>query len=125
MITFRQKGNFSKVTWYLERAKEAARVGILDKYGKAGVAALEAATPVDTGETAQSWKYRVERGHGSVSLAFYNTNVNKGIPIVILLQYGHATSNGGYVEGVDFINPALKPIFDKIADEAWKEVVKV
>ncbi len=125
MITFRQKGNFSKVTWYLERAKEAARVGILDKYGKAGVAALEAATPVDTGETARSWNYRIERSRGSVSLVFYNTNTNKGIPIVILLQYGHATSSGGYVEGVDFINPALKPIFEKIADEAWKEVIKV
>lgn len=125
MITFRQKGNFSKITWYLERAKEAARVGILDKYGKTGVAALEAATPVDTGETAKSWHYRIERGRGSVSLVFYNTNTNKGIPIVILLQYGHATSGGGYVEGIDFINPALKPIFDKIADEAWKEVIKV
>lgn len=125
MITFRQKGDFSKLSRYLERVKEAAHVGNLDKYGKEGVAALSSATPVDTGKTASSWYYKVEHSSGSSKIGFYNSNVNKGVPIAIILQYGHGTRNGGWVQGRDYINPAIQPIFDKIANDAWKEVVKL
>lgn len=125
MISFRQKGDFSKLDRYLERLKESARLGILDKYGKAGVAALSSATPVDSGTTASSWYYKIEHNHGSASIAFYNSNINKGVPIAIILQYGHGTGTGGWVQGRDYINPAIQPIFDQIADEAWREVTKV
>ncbi len=122
MIEFRQKGDFSKLSKFLERAKEVARIGDLDKYGRAGVAALSSATPVDTGKTAASWTYEIKRQNGSVSIEFHNTNVNKGVPIAIILQYGHVTATGGWVEGRDYINPAIQPIFDQIANDAWKEV---
>ena len=122
MISFRQKGDFSKLTGYLERVKESVRLGGLDKYGREGVAALAAATPVDSGRTAASWYYRIERKKGTVSLTFHNANVQNGIPIAIILQYGHSTGTGGWVQGRDYINPALRPIFDRIAEDAWKEV---
>lgn len=125
MITFRQKGDFSKLTRFLERAKESVRLGDLDKYGREGVAALASATPVDTGRTANSWHYKIEQKQGSVSISFYNTNIQNGVPIAVILQYGHATRNGGWVQGRDYINPAIHPIFDKIADAAWKEVTKL
>jgi hypothetical protein len=125
MITFRQKGDFSKLTRFLERAKESVRLGDLDKYGREGVAALASATPVDTGRTANSWHYEIEQKQGSVSISFYNTNIQNGIPIAVILQYGHATRNGGWVQGRNYINPAIQPIFDKIADAAWKEVTKL
>lgn len=124
MINIRQKGDFKNLSSFLEKTKEKLNLGLLDKYGREGVAALQAATPKDTGKTSESWYYKIERKNGSVSLTFHNSNQNKGIPIAIILQYGHATRNGGYVEGVDYINPALRPIFDKIAEEAWKEVKK-
>lgn len=124
MINIRQKGDFKNLSSFLEKAKEKLNLGLLDKYGREGVAALQAATPKDTGKTSESWYYKIERKNGSVSLTFHNSNQNKGVPIAIILQYGHATGNGGYVEGVDYINPALRPIFDKIAEEAWKEVKK-
>lgn len=125
MISFRQKGDFSKLNRYFERIREAARIGVLDKYGREGVAALASATPVDTGVTANSWYYEINRQNGSVSLEFKNSNVNEGVSIAIILQYGHATGNGGWVQGRDYINPAIQPIFDKIADNAWKEVTKI
>lgn len=125
MITFRQKGDFSKLTRYLERVKEAAKIGDLDKYGREGVAALASATPVDTGKTASSWNYKIERKNGSVAITFNNTNINNGVPIAIILQYGHGTRNGGWVEGRDYINPAIQPIFDKIAENAWREVTRL
>ena len=125
MITFRQKGDFSKLTNYLERLKEAANIGVLDKYGKAGVAALASATPTDTGETASSWYYDIERQNGSASIIFKNSHVNKGVNVAIILQYGHGTGTGGWVEGRDYINPAIQPIFDKIAEDAWREVTKL
>lgn len=125
MISFRQKGDFSKLNRYFERVREAARIGVLDKYGREGVAALASATPVDTGVTANSWYYEINRQNGSVSLEFKNSNVNEGVSIAIILQYGHATGNGGWVQGRDYINPAIQPIFDKIADNAWKEVTKI
>ena len=124
MINIKQKGDFKNLSSFLEKTKEKLNLGLLDKYGREGVAALQAATPKDTGKTSESWYYKIERKNGSVSLTFHNSNQNKGVPIAIILQYGHATGNGGYVEGVDYINPALSPIFDKIAEEAWKEVKK-
>ena len=125
MITFRQKGDFSKLTRFLERAKETIRLGNLDKYGREGVAALASATPIDTGKTASSWYYKIENKNGYASINFCNSNINKGVPIAIILQYGHGTRNGGYVQGRDYINPAIRPIFDKIADDAWREVTKL
>ena len=125
MIGFRQKGDFSKLSSYLEKAKEAAKIGILDKYGREGVAALASATPVETGKTAGSWYYEIKRQNGSVSLVFNNSNINKGVPIAIVLQYGHGTGTGGWVQGRDYINPAIQPVFDRIAETAWKEVTKL
>lgn len=125
MITFRHKGDFSKLNRYFERVKEAAKIGVLDKYGRAGVAALASATPVKSGKTANSWTYEIERQNGSASIVFHNTNINQGVPIAIVLQYGHGTGTGGWVQGRDYINPAIQPIFDKLADDAWKEVTKL
>ena len=125
MISFRQKGDFSKLTRYFEKVKEAARISILDKYGREGVAALASATPVESGKTADSWYYEVKRQNGSATISFYNSNVNEGVPIAIILQYGHGTGTGGWVEGRDYINPAIQPIFDKLTEEAWKEVTKI
>lgn len=122
MISFRQKGDFSKLTRYLERVKEKVKIGNLDKYGQEGVAALSSATPVRTGLTANSWYYKIEQSKDSVTLSFHNSNIQNGVPIAIILQYGHATRDGGWVEGRDYINPAIQPIFDRIAEEAWKEV---
>lgn len=125
MIKIRQKGDFSKVTTYLIKAKKGIRLSSLDKYGKQGVAALSSATPVDTGLTASSWYYRIERNGSTISIMFLNSNVQNGVPIAVILQYGHGTGTGGWVQGRDYINPALRPIFDKIADNAWKEVTKL
>lgn len=125
MIGFRMKGDFSKAKKYFEKALEASKISILDKYGREGVKALSAATPVDTGLTAASWTYKIERQNDSVILAFENTNENKGVPIAIILQTGHGTGTGGWVQGRDYINPAIQPIFDKLAESAWKEVTKL
>ena len=125
MISFRQKGDFSKLNRYLERLKEVARLSVLDKYGQGGVAALSSATPKESGKTANSWYYKIEHNKGSATIGFYNSNVNKGVPIAIILQYGHGTGTGGWVEGRDYINPAIQPIFDRIADDAWKEATKI
>lgn len=125
MITFRHKGDFSKLNRFLEKLKEAIKLGILDKYGQIGVEALSAATPVDSGITASSWSYEIERSGSSVSLRFLNSNINKGVPIAVILQYGHGTGTGGWVQGRDYINPALRPVFDKMAEEAWKEVTRL
>lgn len=124
MITFRQKGDFSKLTRYLERVKESVKLGNLDKYGREGVAALASATPIESGKTASSWYYEIENSNGSATISFYNSNVNNGVPIAIILQYGHGTGTGGWVQGRDYINPAIQPVFDRIAEEAWREVTK-
>ena len=124
-ISFRHKGDFSKLTRYLEKSKEALKLGILDKYGREGVAALSSATPVDSGLTAASWSYQIVRSKNSVSLEFHNSNIQNGVPIAVILQYGHGTGTGGWVQGRDYINPALRPIFDEIANAAWKEVTKI
>ena len=125
MIGFRHKGDFAKTTRYFEKIKRSAKISDLDKYGKEGVAALASATPVDSGLTANSWFYTIESKNGSASISFSNSNIQNGVPIAIILQYGHGTRNGGWVEGRDYINPAIQPIFDKIADSAWKEVTKL
>ena len=125
MISFRHKGDFSKLTRYLERAKNAVRLGDLDRYGREGVAALSSATPVDSGLTASSWYYEIVHKEGSVSIVFNNSNIQNGVPIAIILQYGHGTGTGGWVQGRDYINPAVQPIFDRIANDAWKEVTKL
>ena len=125
MISFRQKGDFSKLNRFLERAKEAARLSILDKYGREGVAALASATPKDSGETANSWSYEIKHNNGSATISFLNSHIERGVPIAIILQYGHGTGTGCWVEGRDYINPAIQPVFDKLVDEAWKEVTKI
>lgn len=122
MISFRQKGDFSKVTRYLEGLKETTNLGILDKYGREGVKALASATPVETGLTANSWDYKIERSRESVAIVFYNHNIQNGVPIAIIIQYGHGTGTGGWVEGYDYINPTIQPIFDRLTEELWKEV---
>ena len=125
MITFRQKGDFSKFNKYLERLKEAVKLGDLNKYGRQGVQALSSATPIESGETANSWYYKINRTKESVAITFHNSNIQNGVPIAIILQYGHGTGTGGCVEGRDYINPAIQPIFDRIAEDAWKEVTNL
>ena len=88
------------------------------------MAALASATPIDSGNTANSWYYKIDRDNSSASITFYNSNIQNGVPIAIILQYGHGTNHGGWVEGRDYINPAIQPVFDKIANEAWKEVTR-
>ena len=124
MISFRQKGDFSKLSRYLERVKNVVHLGDLDKYGREGVAALASATPVDSGLTASSWYYEIVRANSSVSIYFKNSNIQNGVPIAIILQLGHGTGTGGWVEGRDYINPSIRPIFDRIANDAWREVTK-
>ena len=125
MISFRQKGDFSKLTRFLERAKESVKIGDLDKYGREGVVALSSATPIDSGKTANSWSYEITNKDGSVTITFNNSNIQNGVPIAIILQYGHGTRNGGWVQGRNYINPAIQPVFDEIVDKAWREVTKI
>lgn len=125
MISFRQKGDFSKVTKYLVKTSNAVKNVELERFGKEGVAALASATPVDSGQTAQSWYYEITRSKGSAVITFHNSNIQNGVPIAIILHYGHGTRNGGWVQGRDYIKPAIQPIFDKIADSAWREVTKL
>lgn len=125
MIGIRHKGDFSKTTNMLKSMKQWNFVTLLEKYGREGVAALASATPVNTGLTAKSWDYRIEQKKDSVALIFTNSNIQNGIPIAVILQYGHGTRNGGWVEGRDYINPAIQPIFDNIVKQAWGEVTKL
>ena len=122
IISFRHKGDFSKTTNYFKRLKELSRNRVLEKYAQMGVEALAAATPVETGLTAASWTYEIENSSESSVIRFLNTHVNKGVNIAIILQYGHGTRNGGYVQGRDYINPATKTVFDKIVSDLWREV---
>lgn len=123
MITFKHTGNFDKTEQYLKRTKRQDYLSRLEGYGKLGVQRLAAATPRDTGKTAMSWDYKIERRQNSVSLIWTNSNVtDSGIPIAILIQYGHGTRNGVYVTGVDYINPAIKPIFDELSEQIREEV---
>lgn len=124
MISFKSRGSFANTTKFLKQLHKMNIDEILNQYGEEGVAALRNATPVDSGLTADSWYYEIERANGKISIRWNNRNVNKGVNIAVILQYGHGTRNGGYVQGRDYINPALQPIFDKIANNAWKEVTK-
>lgn len=124
VIEFRHKGNFNRTESFLNRLKGFSIDDILNSYGQQGVTALAEATPRLTGTTANSWTYSIEKRQGSISIVWSNTNVNKGINIAVILQYGHGTRNGGWVEGRDYINPALQPLFDKIANDAWEKVVE-
>lgn len=119
MIKLKAHGDFKKTSKWLEKASNNRRLHILEKYGELGLEALRLYTPKDTGKTASSWYYEVKYSENSASLSFFNSNINEGVPIAIILQYGHRTGNGGWVEGIDYINPALKPVFDKLAEEAW------
>lgn len=125
-ISIKQKGDFTKTfNFFKNSIKEINDTINLEKYGMMGVKALKDATPKDSGETASHWSYKIVKNGTSIRIQFLNSNVVDGIPVAILLQYGHGTRNGGYVEGYDFINPALRPIFDRMAEDAWKEVTKV
>lgn len=125
MITIRQRGDFKKTEKLLKKSLGKDYRAVLDKYGQKGVMALAAATPVESGETAALWDYEIIQNGSSISIVWKNYNINKGVNIAVILQYGHATRNGGWVEGRDYINPALRPIFDELEDAAWKEVTKL
>lgn len=125
MISVKHKGDFSKTLRYLGKINNAIKNFDFDKFGRAGVDALSSATPVDTGLTANSWSYNVKRGSGKIVIEFLNKNIQNGVPIAIILQLGHGTGTGGWVEGRDYINPAIQPIFDEITENAWREVTKL
>lgn len=123
MVIVKQKGDFSKTEKFLNSISKKLYYRNLQKYAEQGVAALASATPIDSGTTANSWGYEIRQTKNSVSIYWTNSNVNKGVPIAVIIQYGHGTRNGGYVQGRDYINPAMRPIFDKIAENVWKEVI--
>lgn len=123
LITFKQTGDFSKTTRFLNTMSRGEYLtSQLDKYGRIGVDALSRATPVDTGKTAESWDYKIEQNDKGVKIVWTNENTTNQIPIVILIEYGHATKNGGFVQGREFINPTMQPIFDELSERIWKEV---
>ena len=121
-ISFSHKGDFSKTKRFLKKAKEKAFYKHLDEYARTGVEALREHTPIDSGTTAASWTYEIKVDNDSATITWMNTNTNKGENIAILIQYGHGTGTAGYVHGRDYINPAMRPVFDKIAENIWKEV---
>lgn len=125
MIRLKCEGNFKKTNSYLSRMKELAGDSFLDKYGKQGVEALKAATPVDTGKTADSWSYEIAHKKDKTMLIWSNSNIQDGVNVAVILQYGHATYSGTYVKGIDYINPALKPILDQISADVEKEAKSV
>lgn len=123
MIKFRHKGDFKRMTKFLTKSGQFDAKKILRQFGEEGVRALSEATPKDTGQTANSWSYEIiSKGKHSYSITWTNSNFNKEVNIAVILEYGHGTKNGGYVKGRNYIKPAIRPIFDKIADAAWKEV---
>ena len=124
VIEMRQSGDFKKNLTFLTNLRKKSIRPILEKYGQKGVEALAEATPKATGKTAASWSYEIKMEKTGAVLSWKNSNVVDGVPIAVILQYGHGTRNGGYVPGVDYINPAMKPVFDAIRDELWKEVTK-
>lgn len=125
MVTIKCKGSFKNTDSFFKRAKDYRKnMQILETCAKKGIDALSMATPIDTGKTAASWEYEIHYLGGDIRIDFKNTNLNNGVNIAILLQYGHGTGNGGYVQGRDYINPALRPVFDDMADAVWKELTK-
>lgn len=125
MIGFKQKGDFSKTTDFLKRNRQSLILKALNKYGEAGVKALALATPVDTGLTANSWYYKIEQTDVSVSIVYCNSNIQNGVSIAVILDHGHGTRGGGWVQGRHYIDPAIQPIFDEITKKAWGEVTKL
>ena len=123
-IVFRHEGDWNKTDRFLKKAKRITKKINLDRYGQQGVELLKAMTPKDTGETAHSWDYRIENSKGRTAIVFTNSNVVDKVPIALVLQYGHATTNGGWVEGLDYINPAIQPLFEEILQNAWREVTR-
>ena len=123
-IKFNHKGNFNKAEKFFNRVLIRDYLNILDRYGQRGVEILQQVTPTDSGTTADSWNYGIEQGDGKVTVYWTNSNENNGVNIAILLMYGHATQNGSYIQGFDFVNPALRPIFKQMAYESWKEVTR-
>ena len=124
MISFKQKGSFDNTVKFFDQVKKAAQVNSLDKYAGDVIRALVAATPKDRGITALSWSYKIERTSKSAKISFYNSSSNDGVSIALLVQYGHAARDGRWIPGIDYVNPAVKPIFDRKRDAAWKEVIK-
>ena len=124
-ITFRHKGDFSNTEKFFNSLLKLDYLNVLERYGQAGVAALASATPKDSGLTAASWDYEITHNGKETTIAFTNSNISNGVNIAIILQYGHGTKGGGYVAGRDYINPAIQPIFDKMANEAWREVTNL
>lgn len=124
-FTFNQKGDFSKTERFLKKAKEADFYKHMERYAQLGVEALKEATPIDSGATADSWSYELKTSKNGAEITWINSNTNKGENIAILIQYGHGTGTGGYVHGLDYINPAMRSVFDKIIDEIWKEVNEI
>ena len=122
MITVRHEGNFSRTEKFFNKMLHRDYLNALDKYGQMGVEALASSTPTDSGETANSWTYEIVRTSDTTTISWLNTKENDGVNIAVILLYGHGTGTGGYVRGIDFVNPAMRPVFDKIANEAWKEV---
>lgn len=123
IVTMELSGNFDKTEAWLQKAVSGSLVPRIEKYGQAGVDALRSATPVDSGKTASSWSYNIKRSPGKIEIEWTNSHYNKGVPIAIILQYGHGTGTGGYVQGRDYINPAMRPLFDRMVQEALAEVV--
>lgn len=123
LIRITSKGDFNNTFRFLNKMSKFDSKKILDKYGKMGVDALASATPVDSGMTANCWGYEIVTTNEGATIHWTNTNQNKGVYIAVILQYGHGTGTGGYVQGIDYINPAIRPVFDKIAEEAWLEVI--
>lgn len=117
-------GDFSKTMQFLNRLQHKDYLNVLAKYGERGVEALKSATPIDSGKTADSWYYEIEQDRNQTTISWCNDNVNEGVVIAAIIQYGHGTGNGAYVEGTDYINPAMKAIFDDLANECWKEVTR-
>lgn len=117
-------GDLSKTMKFLNRLQNKEYLSILAEYGRRGVEALRSATPVDTGKTASSWYYEIEEGRDQTTISWCNSNVNDGVVIAAILQYGHGTGSGAYVQGTDYINPAMRAIFDALLSECWKEVTK-
>ncbi len=122
MIRFTHKGDFKKTERFLKGAKNLEAFKILEKYARAGVDALSESTPVRSGKTASSWGYEVHASKNSYEIVWTNSNINQGVNIAVIIQLGHGTGTGGYVQGIDYINPAMKPVFENMADAAWKEV---
>lgn len=124
MITFRHTGNLGKTEDFLKRSLKTDYIRILERYGREGVAALMSATPVGSSLTANSWSYEIKTSKNSIVVSWVNSHIVDGVPIAVILQYGHGTRNGGFVQGRDYINPAIRPVFDKIVSEIWREVVR-